>query len=230
DSRGLGGLPVGSLGRGVLLLSGGIDSPVAGYLMAKRGLRIDSVYFHTHPFTSPKAREKVEKLSRILSSYFPSTSLFVVSYTEAQLRIKELARPEEATLLSRACMMKIASRIAKHRKALCLVTGESLGQVASQTVQGLTFTGGQSSLPVFRPLIGMDKQEIIALSKRIGTYETSILPHPDCCTLFSPPHPLIHPRFDSMVESFARLELEPLIDEAAQRAEEISYPRGTPDP
>ncbi len=220
-SRGPGGLPVGSSGRGLLLLSGGIDSPAAGYLMAKRGLRLDFVYFHTPPYTSEKALEKVEKLAAVLNRYQPGGRLHVVPFTEIQLRINEKAAPDAVTLMSRASMMHAATLIARRQRALCLITGESLGQVASQTLESLAFTGSQTPLPVFRPLIGKDKVEIIALAETIGTYETSILPHPDCCTLFAPSHPLTRPNKSEMQDLFRRLDLDDLIKKAAASAERV---------
>lgn len=218
---GPGGLPVGTAGRGVLLLSGGIDSPVAGYLMAKRGLKLSAAYFHAYPYTSDEAREKVESLARTLAPYLSGVDLHVVPFTQCQLRIKERAAADEVTLLMRACMMKIAELIAARHNAACLVTGESLGQVASQTVESLRFTGSVGELPVFRPLIGMDKEEIIDLARRIGTFETSILPYEDCCTIFSPKHPLIRPKTVRMREALAALEIDQLLADAADQADVV---------
>ena len=214
-----GGLPLGVSGRGLLLLSGGIDSPLAGYLMAKRGLALDAVYFHTPPYTSEQAREKVQELARILSGYITGLRLWVVPFTPIQLRINELARKETTTLLVRAAMMAIADRLARLNGHDCLVTGESLGQVASQTVQSMHFTESYTQLPLFRPLIGMDKEEIIRGARDIGTYETSILPYEDCCTLFAPEHPEVRPRVDRMVSAFRSLGMEELIREAVERSE-----------
>jgi len=216
ETRAPGGLPLGSSGRGLLLLSGGIDSPVAGYLMAKRGLRLNAVYFHTPPFTSEKALEKVETLTGLLSRYLSYICLQVVPFTAVQMRIAERARPEETTLLMRACMVKIADLLARQHRCLCLVTGESLGQVASQTPESLRFTASQTDFPVFRPLIGLDKEEIIRLARDIETFDTSILPYEDCCTLFSPPHPLTRPELGRMLAAYTALEVEPLLEEAAQ--------------
>ena len=223
ETRGPGGLPVGCSGRGFLLLSGGIDSPVAGYLMAKRGLRIACIYFHTPPYTTESVKDKVERLVKTLFSCLPTVSLYVIPYTEIQLKIKEEAKSEEATLLSRGCMLEIASVVAKRNKASCLITGESLGQVASQTLQSMTFTETRARLPVFRPLIGMDKDEIIRIARKIGTYETSILPYPDCCTLFASPHPLTHPKTAAMSESYRGLNLNQMVGEAARSAEVIRF-------
>jgi len=224
--EGPGGLPVGCAGRGMLLLSGGIDSPVAGYLMAKRGLHLDAVYFHTYPYTSTQAEEKVKSLARILAPSLGGINLLVVPFTACQMRIRERAPAEETTLLMRACMMKIAEILAERRRAGSLVTGEALSQVASQTPESIHFTGSVTSLPVFRPLIGFDKEEIIALARRIGTFETSILPFDDCCALFAPKHPLIRPDFGRMRDSLSRLEIEPLLAEAAERAERSFFAAG----
>ena len=214
-----GGLPVGSSGRGLLLLSGGIDSPVAGWLLAKRGLAVDAVYFHTPPYTSELARLKVVELRRILAEYLGEMRLFVVPLTAVQLRIRERAPREQNTLLIRACMVRAAENLARREGHDCLISGESLGQVASQTLPALRFTGGMTSLPLLRPLIGMDKVEIVTLARRIGTFETSILPHPDCCALFAPPHPLIKPDHARMLASFAGLEVEDLLEQALREAQ-----------
>ena len=216
------GLPVGSSGKGMLLLSGGIDSPVAGWMMAKRGMALEAVYFHSPPFTSHKAQEKVETLARILARYAPGIVLHVVNFTPVLARIKEKAREEEVTLLLRACMMRFTSLLAGRRGGQCLVTGESLGQVASQTVESIAFTGTLSELPVFRPLIGMNKEEIIAVAKKIGTFETSNLPYEDCCVLFSPPHPLIHPETARMKRTYECLAVEAVLADAMQGMETVS--------
>ncbi len=216
------GLPVGSSGKGMLLLSGGIDSPVAGWMMAKRGMSLEAVYFHSPPFTSEKAREKVEMLARILSRYAPGIVLHVVNFTPVLGRIKEKAKDEEVTLLLRACMMRFATLLAERRGAECLITGESLGQVASQTVESIHFTGMLSDLPVFRPLIGMNKEEIIAVARKIETFDTSNLPYQDCCVLFSPEHPLIHPEVRRMKRAYDCLVAEALIVDALEKAELVS--------
>jgi thiamine biosynthesis protein ThiI len=216
-----GGLPLGASGRGLLLLSGGIDSPVAGYLMGKRGLAVDAVYYHTPPYTSEQARAKVERLADILAGYATGLRLSVVPFTEIQLRINELARKSSTTLLVRAAMVAIADRLARRSGHHCLVTGESLGQVASQTVGSLHFTGGYTTLPLFRPLIGMDKTEIVGLARDIGTYETSILPYEDCCTLFAPEHPDVRPDIDRMARVFRSLELEELIGKAVEETQSV---------
>ncbi len=220
-SQGPGGLPVGTAGKGMLLLSGGIDSPVAGYLMAKRGLKLSAVYFHAYPYTSDEAREKVVSLARTLAPYLSGLTLYIVPFTEPQMRIKQRGAAEEVTLLMRACMMRIAEQLATRTNSGCLITGESLGQVASQTMESMSFTGGMTRLPVFRPLIGMDKEEIIALARRVGTFETSILPYEDCCTIFSPKHPLIRPKVERMQNAYEALEIEDLLTQAADGAETV---------
>jgi len=217
--RGQGGLPAGCAGKGTLLLSGGIDSPVAGFLVAKRGLSLDAVYFHTPPFTSEDTRTKVKDLTRILSSYVPGMSLGVVPFTDVQVKIKETAKSDEVTLLTRASMMKIADMISKKRGSLCLVTGESLSQVASQTLKSIYFTGSFTSLPVFRPLIGFDKEETIAIARKIETFEVSIRPFDDCCTIFAAKHPVIDPNFEFLSASFRSLEIDGLLEEAANKTE-----------
>lgn len=223
EKEGPGGLPVGSAGRGLLMLSGGIDSPVAGYLMAKRGLKLEAVYFHTYPFTSDEALEKVKTLASTLAPHFIGIRLHVVPFTDFQLRIKERAREDEVTLLMRAGMVRIAEKIAQQTGAGALITGESLSQVASQTIESLRFTGGMSGLPVFRPLIGLDKEEIIRLSRKIGTFETSILPYEDCCTIFSPDHPVVKPKIEKMLDSWEYLDGEELIEKAASDYKLISF-------
>lgn len=216
---GLSGLPVGSAGKAMLMLSGGIDSPVAGFMMAKRGLKLDFIYFHTYPYTSEEALEKVKKLSATIAPYITGANLFIVPFTEAQLRINERALPQEVTLLMRAAMVKISCRLARIHGGSALVTGESLSQVASQTVESIAFTGSASSLPIFRPLIGLDKEDIIRHARSIGTYETSILPYDDCCTIFSTEHPLLRPKMDRMWDAWKRLELDDLLTRAVEETE-----------
>ena len=221
ESPGPGGLPVGCSGKGVLLLSGGIDSPVAGWMMAKRGLGLEAVYFHTPPFVSAEAKAKVVALARILAGWDPRIQLHVVPLTAFVARLRERAPEEETTLLMRAGMMRAAGDLARRRGAGCLVTGESLGQVASQTVESISFTGSRTDLPVFRPLCGMDKVEIVGLARRIGTFETSALPYDDCCVLFSPVHPLIRPDRARMEASWNGLDADALLAEALQGVETI---------
>ena len=224
SANGPGGLPVGVAGRGVLLLSGGIDSPVSAYLMAKRGLALDAVYFHTYPFTPDETLEKVKTLVEKLSGPCCGLNLWVVPFTEIALKIRRNALPAQTTLLMRAAMMDAASRIADRRNALCLVTGESLSQVASQTVQSMRFTESTAQLPVFRPLIGLDKEEIVAIAKQIDTFETSILPFEDCCTLFSPDKPLIRPDFTLMQSSYKELNLNELLTDSIANMEKLWFP------
>lgn len=220
------GLPVGSQGKGVLLLSGGIDSPVAGYMMARRGLAIESVYFHTYPFTSEEAQKKVEQLARRIAIWTGSMHAWIVSFTEVQLKIKKGGREEANTLMLRMAMMKAADVIASRIKARAIVTGESLGQVASQTAENLRLSQSMTSLPVLRPLIGIDKEETIATARRIGTYTISILPYEDCCVLFSPKHPVLKPDFEDLRAYFSSLELESEILKAVDKAEEKFFSFG----
>ena len=221
---GPGGLPVGCAGKGTLLLSGGIDSPAAAYLMAKRGLKLDAVYFHTPPFTSDKAEEKVISLARQLAPYCSGLRLFTVPFTPVQLHIKQNCNEEETTLLMRACMMKISEIIGGNNGSKCLVTGEALSQVASQTVESLTFTGSATVFPVFRPLIGYDKEEIILTARMIGTFDISIQPYDDCCTVFSPKRPIVKPAFNKIQHAYEKLEIENLLQEAAENAQCIYLP------
>lgn len=223
QEKGTGGLPVGTAAKGMLLLSGGIDSPVAGYLMARRGLRMDAIYFHAYPYTSDEALEKVKTLAEKISPYLSGLSLFVVPFTDFQLLLKQKAQEEEVTLLMRAGMVKIAAMISKERGGQCLVTGESLGQVASQTVESINYTGSETNLTVFRPLIGMDKEDIIKIASKIDTYETSILPFEDCCTIFSPKHPVLKPDKEKLKSSFLMLKGEALLKEAVDKTERIYF-------
>ncbi len=193
---GPGGMPVGTGGKAMLLLSGGIDSPVAGYMIAKRGVKIDAVYFHAPPYTSERAKQKVVDLARIVSGYTGPVYLHVINFTDIQLYIHEKCPHEELTVIMRRYMMRIAEHIAKETGCLGLITGESIGQVASQTMHSLAATNEVCSLPVYRPLIGFDKQEIVAVADRIGSYETSILPYEDCCTIFVAKHPVTKPNLN----------------------------------
>lgn len=190
---GPGGMPVGSGGKAMLLLSGGIDSPVAGYMIAKRGVKLDAVYFNAPPYTSERAKQKVIDLARIVSRYTGPIYLHIINFTDIQLAIYEKCPHEELTIIMRRYMMRIAEQIAKNTECLGLITGESIGQVASQTMHSLIATNEVCELPVYRPLIGFDKQEIVEVSEKIGTYETSILPYEDCCTIFVAKHPVTKP-------------------------------------
>jgi len=208
------GLPVGTAGRGLLLLSGGIDSPVAGYMMICRGLALDAVYFHAYPYTSEKAKEKAERLAEIIGRYTQGIRLFTIGFTAIQTRIKERAPEAWRTVLLRMAMMDCAEKLALSRGDKCLISGESLSQVASQTIENISCTQSRLKLPVLRPLIGMNKEEIIALAEDIGTYETSILPYQDCCVLFTPPHPVLRGDPNEAGRLYEELETGPLIEEA----------------
>lgn len=213
---GPGGMPVGSNGKAMLLLSGGIDSPVAGYMIAKRGVKIDAVYFHAPPYTSDRAKQKVVDLAKQVSRYAGPVYLHVINFTDIQLYIYEKCPHEELTIIMRRYMMKIAEMIAKENDCLGLITGESIGQVASQTVQSLAVTNEVCTLPVFRPLIGFDKMEIVEVSEKIGTYETSILPFEDCCTIFVAKHPVTKPNLNVIKRHEQNLTEK--IDELVQQA------------
>jgi thiamine biosynthesis protein ThiI len=219
--KGLGGLPVGTAGRGLLLLSGGIDSPVAGFLMASRGMGIDAVHFHAYPYTSAEARQKVIRLAEISARYCMGLRLYIAGFTKVQTRIKERAPLAWTTVLLRMAMMEYAEKLALKIKSKCLITGESLSQVASQTIENLNCTQSRIALPVLRPLIGADKEAIIRKAKQIGTYETSILPYEDCCVLFSPPHPVLRGSPREASSLYETLELEGLITEALDGCETV---------
>ncbi len=212
---GQGGMPAGCNGRAALLLSGGIDSPVAGHMMMKRGLAIDCVYFHSPPYTSERAKDKVVSLARVLSGYVGAIRLHVVPFTEMQLAIYDATPASQTTILLRRAMMQIAERIATANGCQALITGESLGQVASQTLESLACTNDAVAMPVFRPLIGFDKSEIIERARKIGTFETSILPYEDCCTIFTPKNPVTRPKLSEIQKSQGKLANW---DELAERA------------
>ena len=214
-----GGMPVGTGGKAALLLSGGIDSPVAGYMIAKRGVELCAVHFYSYPYTSERAKEKVLDLARIISQSCCGIKVFVVPFTDIQLKIHEKCADDYTTLIMRRFMMRIAQRIAERVGAKAIVTGENLGQVASQTMEAMATTNMVVSMPVFRPLIGFDKIEIIRYAEKIGTYETSCLPYEDCCTVFTPRHPATHPKLDKILESEARLDGDALIEEAIRNTE-----------
>ncbi len=213
---GPGGMPVGTGGKAMLLLSGGIDSPVAGYMIAKRGVKIDAVYFHAPPYTSDRAKQKVVDLARLVSKYTGPIYLHIINFTDIQLYIHEQCPHEELTIIMRRYMMRIAEMIAKKSECLGLITGESIGQVASQTMASLVATNEVCELPVYRPLIGFDKQEIVEVSEKIGTYETSILPFEDCCTIFVAKHPVTKPSVKVIRKHEKNLEEK--IDELVQIA------------
>lgn len=222
DVSGAGGLPVGSSGKAMLLLSGGIDSPVAGYLAMKRGVKLEAVHFHSYPFTSERAKQKVLDLAKILASYsgFP-VKVHVVPFTELQTEINRHCYSSYTITIMRRMMMRISEAIAKQRNALTLVTGESLGQVASQTLESMNTINAVTNYPIIRPLIAMDKMEIIALARKIGTYETSILPYEDCCTIFVPKNPKTRPTIESCEKQEERFGWQKLVEEAIQNIETI---------
>ncbi len=220
---GAGGMPVGTNGKAMLLLSGGIDSPVAGYMIAKRGVKIDAVYFHAPPYTSERAKQKVVDLARIVSRYSGPINLHVVNFTDIQLYIYEQCPHEELTIIMRRYMMRIAEHFAKETGSLGLITGESIGQVASQTMQSLAATNEVCTMPVYRPLIGFDKQEIVDVSLKIDAYETSILPYEDCCTIFVAKHPVTKPNLNVIRRSETKLEekIDELVKTAIETTETI---------
>jgi thiamine biosynthesis protein ThiI len=213
---GPGGMPVGTAGRAMLLLSGGIDSPVAGYMIAKRGVRLEATYFHAPPYTSERAKQKVVDLAKIVARYSGPIKLHIVNFTEIQLYIYEKCPHDQLTIIMRRYMMMIAEHFAKADNCLGLITGESIGQVASQTMQSLAVTNEVCTMPVYRPLIGFDKQEIVDVSNKIDAYETSILPYEDCCTIFVAKHPVTKPNLKSIQKSETHLQEK--IDEMVQTA------------
>ena len=215
----VGGMPVGTGGKAALLLSGGIDSPVAGYMIAKRGVQLVAVHYHSFPYTSEFAKQKVLDLAKILSEYCCGIRVYVVPFTDIQMQIHEKCPEDYTTLIMRRYMMRIAERIAQKEEALALITGESVGQVASQTMEALTVTDSVVSMPVFRPLIGFDKIDIIEYAKKIGTYETSSLPYEDCCTVFTPRHPATKPKMAMVQKGEDQLDQEALIQAAVDNAE-----------
>ena len=220
--KGAGGMPVGTSGKGVLLLSGGIDSPVAGYMIAKRGMVLEALHFHSYPYTNMQAREKVEELARILSGYTGGMTLHVVSVTHIQEAIHKHCPAEMMITLLRRFMMRIAERLAEQVGGQCIITGESLGQVASQTIEGMTSSGSVvENLPILRPLVGFDKTEIIERAREIGTFETSIQPYEDCCTVFLPKHPLIRPKMEDVLRAEQKLDVEALLEEAMLSSETV---------
>ena len=216
---GYGGLPIGTNGKAMSLLSGGIDSPVATWMVAKRGMEVEAVHFHTYPFTSEKSQEKVKDLARILAKYCGKVRLHKVNILEIQKAVGLNCRDEEMTIISRRFMMRIAQKLAEQRNCDALITGESIGQVASQTIQGLTCTNASVSLPVFRPLIAMDKTEIIEIAKKIDTFETSIIPEEDCCSVFAPKKPVTKPKLERIEDSEKALDVDKLIQDAIDNME-----------
>ena len=220
---GPGGMPIGTNGKAMLLLSGGIDSPVAGYMISKRGVMIDAVYFHAPPYTSERAKQKVVDLAKLVSRYTGPINLHIINFTDIQLYIYEQCPHEELTIIMRRYMMKIAEHIARENECLGLITGESIGQVASQTLQSLMCTNDVCSLPVYRPLIGFDKMDIVDISEKINTYETSILPYEDCCTIFVAKHPVTKPNLNVIKKHEENLseKIDELVKEALDSDEVI---------
>lgn len=216
------GMPVGSAGKGLLLISGGIDSPVAGYMMCKRGMKLDCLHFHSFPYTGEAAKEKVVELTKLVGEYNGSTRLFVVSFTHIQEEIHKNCPEEYMITIMRRFMMRIAERLSQKIGDQGIITGESLGQVASQTIESITSSNSVVTMPVLRPLIGFDKLDIISISKKIGTYETSILPYEDCCTVFLPKFPAIRPNLERVIKAESRLDIEGLITEAMDKIEIIN--------
>ena len=217
--QGYGGLPLGTNGKGMLLLSGGIDSPVAGWMMAKRGMGIEAIHFHSYPYTSRRAQEKVEELARQISIYCGDFKLHIVNLLPVQEEIIKTCPEEETTILVRRFMMKIAEKVGEQTGAKTLITGESLGQVASQTTESIVCTDQSVAMPVLRPLIAMDKVDIMDVAKKIGTYETSILPYEDCCTVFLPKHPVTRPKLESILHSEEKLNVDKLVAEAMKNVQ-----------
>lgn len=220
---GPGGMPVGTNGKAMLLLSGGIDSPVAGYMIAKRGVKIDAVYFHAPPYTSERAKQKVIDLAKLVARYSGPIQLHIVNFTDIQLYIYDQCPHEELTIIMRRYMMRIAERIASETGSYGLITGESIGQVASQTIQSLAATNEVCTMPVFRPVIGFDKQEIVDISEKIGTYETSIQPFEDCCTIFVAKHPVTKPNIKVIKHSEEKLQekIDEMMETAISTAEKV---------
>ena len=221
--RGLGGMPVGTAGKGMLLLSGGLDSPVAGYLIAKRGVTLEATYFHAPPYTSERAKQKVIDLGKQVAKYSGPIKLYVVNFTDIQKAIYQLCPQDELTIIMRRYMMQIAEHFAKADDCLGLITGECIGQVASQTMQSLNCTNAVCDLPVYRPVIAFDKQEIMDIAEKIGTYETSILPYEDCCTIFVAEHPVTKPRLDVIEKSEENLKdvIDDLMKQALESVEVV---------
>ena len=218
---GAGGLPTGTGGRAAVLLSGGIDSPVAGYMIAKRGVELECIHFFSYPYTSERAKEKVLELAKLMTKYCGRMTVDVVGFTEIQEAIRDHCREEYFTIIMRRFMMRISEAIARDHGAKCLVTGENLGQVASQTMDAMAVTGAVVHMPMFHPLIGMDKEEIVSIARRIGTLETSILPYEDCCTVFTPKHPKTKPVLEAVEAEEARLDVEGLIARAIENTEKV---------
>ena len=224
SEKGAGGMPCSTAGNVMLLLSGGIDSPVAGYLMAKRGAHLEAVHFESYPYTSDQAKEKVLKLARLVARYTGPIKVHVVRLTDLQLTIRDNCREEYFTLILRRFMMRLAQRLAKLYNCRALVTGESLGQVASQTLSALAATDAVAEMPVFRPLIGTDKEEIVSVARAIDTFDTSILPYEDCCTVFTPRHPKLNVELEKLLAEEAKLDVEALLEECMRTRDTVVCP------
>ena len=220
--KGAGGMPVGSNGKATLLLSGGIDSPVSGYMVAKRGVSLEAVHFFSPPYTSERAKEKVIELAKLLTQYTGPMKLYIVPFTEPQLEIYEKCPEDLLTIIMRRIMMKVTERIAQNTKSVAMVTGESIGQVASQTLESLAVTDCATQMPVIRPLIGMDKEEIVEIARKIGTFNTSVLPYEDCCTVFVPKHPKTKPILKFVEHAEEVLDMEAIIEKCVKEAEVLN--------
>ena len=221
--KGAGGMPIGTAGKAMLLLSGGIDSPVAGYMIAKRGVTLEATYFHAPPYTSERAKQKVIDLAKIVAKYSGPINLHIVNFTDIQLYIYEQCPHEELTIIMRRYMMKIAQILAERNNCLGLITGESIGQVASQTMHSLACTDDACTMPVYRPLIGFDKNDIVAISEKINTYETSILPYEDCCTIFVPKHPKTKPQVEAIRKAEEALDIDEIVNKAVDNMELFTF-------
>lgn len=221
--KAVGGLPYGINGSTMLMLSGGIDSPVAGYLMAKRGVELNCVYYHSHPYTSERAKDKVKDLAKILASYTEKVNLYIVPFTEIQMAIIDGCREDELTIIMRRFMMRCACKLAEIKGIHSVSSGESIGQVASQTMEGLVVSDDCADRPAFRPLITMDKGDIMDIARQIGTYETSILPYEDCCTIFVPKHPKTKPQLEGIRKSESVLSCDELVDRAIENTELVTF-------
>lgn len=221
--KGAGGLPYGMNGSTMLMLSGGIDSPVAGYLMARRGVELNCIYYHSHPYTSERAKDKVKDLAKILSNYTEKVRLFIVPFTEIQMDIIDKCPQDELTIIMRRFMMRVACAVSEREGIQSVSSGESIGQVASQTMEGLVVSTDCADRPVFRPLIAMDKGDIMDIAREIGTYETSILPYEDCCTIFVPKHPKTKPRLENIRKSETPLDVDSLVEKAINDMEVVVF-------
>lgn len=222
-TEGAAGLPYGMNGSTMLMLSGGIDSPVAGYLMARRGVEVSCVYYHSHPYTSERAKDKVKDLAKILSTYTERINLYIVPFTDIQMSIIKNCREDELTIIMRRFMMRVACKLAEKYNIDSVTTGESIGQVASQTMDGLIVSDNCADRPAFRPLIAMDKTDIMDISRKIGTYETSILPYEDCCTIFVPKHPKTNPKLEPIIKQEENLDIDELVNVAIDNMEILTY-------